>query len=109
MAAPITVTGKFANDFAFYCARAGIVGREQQQLREAVRRDFDAVGAWVTEMAAVYRFVDKTWGYMPSPELCEGYLAHLGIWPDDPTIFKRYGILVLAKMCAEAAGALRSD
>lgn len=106
MAAPITVTGKFVNDFAFYCERAGIVGREQQQLREAVRRDFATVGAWVEEMAAVYRFMDETWGYVPPVEFCEGYLASRGWWPADETIFKRWSILLLVRLCAQAAGVI---
>lgn len=106
MAAPITVTGKFANEFAFYCGRAGIVGAEQQRLREAVRHDFETVGAWVSEMAAVYRFIDETWGYMPTSQLCEGYLASKSWWPADPTIFQRCGILLLARLCAAAAGVI---
>lgn len=109
MAAPITVTGKFANDFDFYCQRAVIHGAEQQRLREAVRRDFGPMSVWVTEMAAVYRFIDSTWGYMPTPELCEGYLASKLWWPADPTIFKRWGILLLARLCAQAAGVIPAD
>lgn len=106
MAAPIVVTGKFVNDFNFYCERAGIVGPELQRLREAVRRDFETVGAWVTEMAAVYRFMDETWGYVPPVQFCKGYLASKGCWPADETIFERWGILLLVRLCAQAAGVI---
>lgn len=106
MAAAITVTGKFVNDFNFYCERAGIVGRELQQLKDAVRRDFETVGAWVTEMAAVYRFMDETWGYMPPVSYCEGYLASKGWWPADETIFQRWAPLLLVRLCAMAAGVI---
>lgn len=106
MAAPIVVTGAFANDFAFYCQRAGIVGAEQQRLRDAVRADFATMGAWVTETVAVYRFCDEVWGYLPSAELCQGYLASKGWWPEDDTIFTRLGPLLLAKLCAQAAGVI---
>jgi hypothetical protein len=109
MAAAITVTGKFVKDFEFYCARAGILGREQQQLRDAVRRDFATVGTWVAEMADVYRFMDETWGYMPSVEYCQGYLAARGWWPEDETVFQRCGILLLVRLCAQAAGVIPPD
>lgn len=106
MAASITVPVSFPGDFAFYCERAGLDRQEQQRLREQVRADFASVGAWVAECAAVYRFCDATWGYMPTPELCEGYLSYKRWWPADPTIFKRYGILLLARLCAQVAGVL---
>jgi hypothetical protein len=109
MAAPIAVTGKFVNDFSFYCARAGIFGREQQQLKDAVRRDFDGVGGWVTEMAAVYRFMDETWGYVPPVAYVKGFLASRGWWPDDETVFERWGILLLVRECARAAGVIPSS
>jgi len=107
MAAPIQVPAGFKAEFAYYCARAGIVGREEAVLRNAVRADFDTVGRWVQESAALYRFVDATWGgYMPTPELCLGYLASKGQFYEDEALFKRLGILLQVKMCALAAGAL---
>lgn len=107
MAAPIQVPAGFKADFNYYCERAGIVGREEALLRNAVRADFDTVGPWVQECAALYRFVDATWGgVMPTPELCIGYLASKGLFYDDEAPFKRLGILLQVKMCARAAGAL---
>jgi hypothetical protein len=106
MAASITVPATFMADWQLFCERAGLDRIEQQRLREQVRADFATVGAWVAETAAVYRFCDATWGYMPTAELCEGYLWSKRWWPADPTIFKRYGILLLARLCAQVAGAI---
>jgi hypothetical protein len=106
MPAPIKVTGAFVNDFNFYCDRAGIIGPERERLRQDVRADFATVGGFISETVAVYRFCDKTWGYLPSPAYCEGYLASKGWFPADPTIFQRWGILLLAKLCAQAAGVI---
>ena len=106
MAAPITVTGKFVNEFNEYCQRLGLTGPERERLRQDVRRDFAAVGGFISETVAVYRFCDETWGYLPTPRLCEGYLASKGWWPADPTIFQRCGVLLLAKLCAQVAGVI---
>lgn len=109
MVAPITVTGAFVNSFNFYCDRAGIVGPDLQRLRDAVRADFETVGTWVMEMAEVYRFIDRTWGYMPTPALCQGYLATLRWWAEDESIFQRCGILLLVRLCAQVAGVIPAD
>lgn len=106
MAAPIKVGHAFVADFNFLCQRLEIVGPEETRLREDVRRDFDTVGAWVSETAAVYRFCDEVWGALPTAELCQGYLKSKGWWPADETIFTRYGIMLLAKLCAMVAGAV---
>lgn len=106
MAASITVPASFIGEFEYLCGKMRIDRMEQQRLREQVRADFATVGAWVTETAAVYRFCDATWGYLPTPELCEGYLWSKRWWAADPTIFQRYGVLLLARLCAQVAGAL---
>jgi hypothetical protein len=106
MAAPIRVTGAFVNDFNEYCERAGLTGPERERLRQDVRADFATVGGFISETVSVYRFCDETWGYLPTPRLCEGYLASKGWYPEDPTIFQRCGILLLAKLCAQAAGVI---
>lgn len=107
MTAPINVPVGFKEDFRFYCERAGITGREESWLRDAVRADFDTNGRWVQECATLYRFVDDVWGgEMPTPDLCKGYLASKGKFYEDETIFDRLGILLQVKMCARAAGRL---
>lgn len=102
----ITVPVTFAADFEYLCTCMGLDRLEQQHLREQVRADFATVGAWVTETAAVYNFCFTTWGYVPSAELAEGYLASKRWWPADPTIFKRLGPMLLARLCAQVAGAV---
>lgn len=109
MGARITVPATFMADWELFCARAGLDRFEQQDLREQVRADFATVGAWIIETAAVYRFCDATWGYVPTPELCQGYLASKFWWPADETIFKRMGIMLLARLCAQVAGAIPGD
>lgn len=97
--ASITVPATFMADWNYFCDRAGLDRFEQGALREDVRRDFATVGGWVVETAAVYRFCDATWGRLPTPELCRGYLASLRWFAEDETIFVRCGVLVLAKLC----------
>lgn len=103
MAAPISVPRGFKADFAFYCERAGIVGHEQMDLRNAVREDFDGVGGMVQRMAAAYRFADATWGGLPTPEQCEVFMVKRGLYPVDETVFRRCGILLLVDMCRRTA------
>lgn len=109
MAARITVPTSFPGDFEFLCGKMGLDRHEQQDLREQVRADFAIVGAWVVETAAVYRFCDATWGELPTPELCRGYLASNRWWPADDTIFTRMGVMLLARLCAQVAGAIPGD
>ena len=100
MAAPITVSAQFKADFQFYCERAGLDHREQNTFKDAIRADFATVGAWVSETAEVYRFCDAKWPHgMPTARLCEGYLASLRWWPADPSIFARWGIVRLVRLC----------
>lgn len=107
MAAPIQVPVGFKEEFRFYCERAGYDGREVSWLRDQVRADFETVGRWVQEQARLYRFIDDTWfGDMPTPAMCEGYLASKGLFYADETLFKRLGILLQVRMCARAAGVL---
>lgn len=107
MAAPIQVLVGFREEFNFYCERAGIVGHEREWLRNQVRVDFDTIGKWVQESAALYRFIDETWfGEMPTSDLCQGYLASKGQFYEDATLFARLGIMLQVKMCARAAGVL---
>lgn len=107
MAAPIQVPVGFREEFNFYCDRAGIVGQEREWIRNQVRVDFDTVGKWVQESAALYRFIDVTWfGEMPTSDLCQGYLESKGLFYEDEALFKRLGILLQVKMCARAATAL---
>lgn len=100
MAAPIVVSPQFKADFEFYCWRAGLDHREQQSFKDAIRADFEIVGAWVSETAEVYRFCDAKWPHgMPTSSQCEGYLAQLGWFPADPSIFSRWGIMRLVRLC----------
>lgn len=109
MAAQITAPASFHRDFEELCRRIEATGPERQRLREAVRADFSGVGRWVIETVAVYRFCDETWGHLPSPELCEGYLASKRWWPADPGIFKSSGVMLLARLCAQVAGVIPMD
>ena len=104
--AAITVPASFVHDFNYYCDRAGLNNAERGDLRMAIREDFETVGKHVSEMAATYRFCDEVWGYVPSAEICKGYLASLRWWAEDETIFTRWGPLLLARLCAEVAGKL---
>ena len=97
--ASIIVPKTFVADFSFFCERAGLDRLEQQQLREAVRADFEGIGAHIAETAAVYRFCDSTWGCVPTVKLMRGYLASLDWYPADETIFERFGPLLLALLC----------
>lgn len=104
----ITVPSKFIEDFSLFCERAGLDRLEQQRLREQVRADFAGLGAHIAETAAVYRFCDATWGYVPSAELMRGFLASRRWWPADEAIFTTMGPMLLARLCAKVAGALPS-
>ena len=104
--ASISVPATFMADWNLFCLRAGLDRLEQNRLRDQVRADFAGLGAHIIETAAVYRFCDATWGYVPSAELARGYLASLRWWPADPTIFQRLGPMLLAKLCAQVAGAI---
>jgi hypothetical protein len=107
MAQSITVPAGFKADFALVCDRSGMTEREENQLRNVVRSDFAAHGPWVQQTARVYRFADETWGGLPRPDLCQGFLAHHGQFYDDD-LFKRLGILEQVRMCMEAAEATQS-
>ena len=109
MAAPINVPSGFKADWNLVCDHYGYSGREMSMLRNAVRENFDTVGAWVQATAKVLRFCQETWGSMPTPDLCRGFLASKGQFPADDTIFKRWGIVLLARLCADAAGVFSAD
>lgn len=102
----ISVPAGFLADWNLFCARAGLDRFEQQRLRERVRADFGGLGAHISETAAVYRFCDATWGFVPSAELARGYCASKRWWPADETIWTRLGPLLLARLCACVAGAI---
>lgn len=106
MAAPITVPATFKAEFDEFCRRLEMTTVEIANMRQDIRADFATVGAWVTETVMVYRFCDATWGTLPTPDLCEGYLASKGWWPADPLMFKKMGIMLLAKLCAQVGGAI---
>ena len=95
----ITVPASFIADFNLVMSRSDITGPDADAMRKAIRADFERSSKWVTDTANVYRFIDKTWGFMPSPDLCRGYLASLGHYPDDDTVFDRLGIMLLAQEC----------
>lgn len=101
MATAIVVSPQFKIDFEFYCSRAGFSAREKSDWRDAIREDFQTVGAFVTEAAAVYRFCDETWPHGARPDLCEGYLASLGWFPKDDNLFMRLGIMQQVKLCMD--------
>ena len=109
MASSITVPTSFPGEFEYLCGKMGLTWLEKQRLKDDVRRDFATVGAWVIETAEVYRFCDDTWGYVPTPELCEGYLASKHWWPADPGIFQTVGVMLLARLCAQVAGVIPGD
>lgn len=107
MPAPIQVPAGFREEFDYLCTRIGTTGQEREWMREQVRQDFDTFGVWVQETAAVYRFIDETWfGRMPTPDLCKGYLASLGWFAEDETIFQRLGIVLQVRLCMRVAGLL---
>lgn len=108
MADPIAVPTGFKADFSLMCSRAGMTEREVHILRNQIRERSADLVPWVQETAAVYRFCDATWGEgrMPTPDLCQGLLAHHGWYPEDEGMFQRQGILLLAKLCAQVAGAM---
>lgn len=103
MATPITVSPQFKADFEFFCERAGLNNYERGVWRDAVRADFATVAPWITETVSVYRFCDETWPRLPTAlptaRLCEGYLASLGWFAEDQTIFHRWSIINIIKLC----------
>ena len=106
MSAPITVPAGFHDDWRLFIERAGLDRVEENQLRAAVRADLAGVGGHILETAAVYRFCDETWGYLPSAQLARGYCASKRWWPADDALFERLGPLLLGKLCAQVAGAI---
>lgn len=106
MAEAIAVPASFHDDWSLFVTRAGLDRIEQNRLREQVRADFAGLGAHISEMAAVYRFCDETWGYVPSAELARGYCASKRWWSSDEMIWKRGAPLQLAKLCAQVAGTI---
>lgn len=109
MAAPIHVPPGFRDDFDLVCQFHEYSAREIHETRNAIRENFETMGPWVQATAKVIRFCKETWGKMPTAELCRGYLASKGVFPADDAIFKRWGILLLATLCAEAAGVFSGD
>lgn len=103
MTTSITVPAGFIVAFNEYCDRADMDAHEREALRQAVRADFLRVGGWVQECAAVYRFIDATWGREPTWQMCCSYLAQFRIFLREGEV-KRTGILLLARECALAQG-----
>lgn len=101
MAEPISVPEGFREAFVYFCQRAGYDQRETNELREKIRADFETSGKWVLHCVDVYRFMDETWPKGPRPDLCEGYLAALGWYPEDPDYFKKCGLFLQVEMCLE--------
>jgi hypothetical protein len=95
----ITVPRGFLDDFNLVMSRNDITGPDADAMRKAIRADFERAGAWATATAAVYRFCDATWRGLPTPDLCRGYSASLGHYPEDDTVFERWGIMLLAQEC----------
>lgn len=106
MADAISVPAGFRESFELMCARSKMGAREKLSFRNMIRDNFAELGPWVQETAAVYRFCDETWNGLPPAGYCETYLISKGVFPADLSIFKRWGILLLARECAIAAGAL---
>lgn len=106
MARKIRIPLGFREDFDFYCDRAGLDAAEREEMRDAVRADFKNVGGWIVEAAAVYRFCDRLWGGEPTLDQVREYVRSVGWSPADPTIFDRFGIMLLARVCASVAGVI---
>ena len=109
MAAPIAVPAGFRRQFDLVCSHFDYTARETNTLRNAIRENFETMGPWVQATAKVIQFCYDTWGGMPTPDLCRGFLASKGQFPADDTIFNRWGILLLATLCADAAGVFTAD
>lgn len=106
MSGTITVPAAFAEDFTFFCQRAGLDNMEKNRLRDQVRADFAGLGAHITETVAVYRFCDNLWGGLPSAAIARGFCAVFKWYPEDDTMFERIGPLLLGKLCAQVGGGL---
>lgn len=104
--ATITVSAAFVADFKYLCEHDGLTRFEEQALRESIRADFETMGPWVTETVRLYRFMHETWLRLPRPEWCRGYMASRGFFPADDSVFQRFGIMLLVRMCAEIAGVI---
>lgn len=103
----IKVPVGFKDEFNFFCQHAGIEGEEMEFLRDEVRRDFDTVGNWVIQSAKTCRFIDQTWGAMPTPQQCREYLVAAG-YEFDQDRLPGMGIMLQARLCMEASRAVRS-
>ena len=106
MAGRITVTAEFMADFKTVSQFYGWDSHEEAEIRSQIRENFSELSLWITETAIILRWAFETWMRLPRPEWCRGYLASRGIFYEDETIFQRCGILVLVRLCAEAAGVL---
>lgn len=111
MTDPISVPNGFKDDFDLVCDRAGMDWRDKNEYRDMVRLDFAVLGAHIQEQAAIYRYCDSVYGVgvLPTPAQCEAFLARKGRYPEDGTIFRRWGIMLLARECAIVAGALQGE
>jgi len=107
----IRVPPEFVADFDLYCERAGMDRWDADDFRVVVREDYEAWAPVIRRQAAVWRFVDETWGpcigkgRLPPMRLIEGYMASRGYFPD-PSAFKCCGLGILLEKCAELAGAI---
>jgi hypothetical protein len=95
----IVVPKSFVDDFNFVMAHYGVIGCDSDDIRKSVRAHFNTDSVWVTETAALLRWMTATWRGMPTPDLCRGYMAACRHWPADDTVFQRWGILLLVREC----------
>jgi hypothetical protein len=115
MVAPINVPAGFVQDFDLYCDRSRLTDWEKGKLRDQVRADFEAWGPVIQRTAAIYRFVDETWGGIlryvdfPPARYAEGFLAGLGWFPADPEMFERCGPMLIFGVCLDVAAARSSE
>lgn len=107
----IPVPPGFLADFDLYCERSRMNRWEADDFRHVVRANYDAWAPVIRRAAAVYRFVDETWGptlgkgRMPTAALCEGYMASHGYFMD-PSAAKCCALGLLLDKCAELAGVI---
>lgn len=95
MTATIKVSREFKNDFNEYCKLYDMNSEECDAMRNAVRANFDVVGAWITRQIAVYKWMVSIWGKNPEVEWLDNYLLKNGVNID----VSRYGIMMLAGIC----------
>ena len=76
----IVVPKSFVDDFNFVMAHYGVIGCDSDDIRKSVRAHFNTDSVWVTETAALLRWMTATWRGMPRA----GSTAASG-WPNTTT------------------------